>query len=58
MVSIKRNTIANYIGQSYGILVGLIVTPLYLKYLGAEAYGLVGFFALMQAWLQFCSRTT
>ena len=51
-MTIKRNTIANYIGQSYSILVGLIVTPLYLKYLGAEAYGLVGFFALMQAWLQ------
>ncbi len=25
--------------------------PLYLRYLGAEAYGLVGFFTLMQAWL-------
>lgn len=25
--------------------------PIYLQYLGAEAYGLVGFFAVMQAWL-------
>lgn len=25
--------------------------PLYLQYLGSEAYGLVGFFTLMQAWL-------
>jgi O-antigen/teichoic acid export membrane protein len=24
--------------------------PLYLKYMGAEAYGLVGFFAMLQAW--------
>ncbi|MBV1916142.1 MAG: oligosaccharide flippase family protein [Pseudomonadales bacterium] len=51
-MSIKRNTIANYIGQSYSILIGLVITPLYLQYLGAEAYGLVGIFALMQAWLQ------
>ena len=33
------------------MLIGIIVTPLYLQYLGAEAYGLVGFFALMQAWM-------
>jgi len=50
-VSIKRNSIANYIGQSYSILIAIVITPLYLQYLGAEAYGLVGFFALMQAWL-------
>lgn len=49
--SIRRNTIANYIGQLYLTLIGIIVTPFYLKYLGAEAYGLVGFFALMQAWM-------
>lgn len=26
------------------------MVPLYLKYMGAEAYGLVGFFAMLQAW--------
>lgn len=35
----------------YMMLIGIVVTPLYLQYLGAEAYGLVGFFALMQAWM-------
>lgn len=50
-MSIKRNSIANYIGQSYSILIGIVVTPLYLQYLGAEAYGLVGLFALMQSWM-------
>lgn len=50
-MSIKNNTIANYIGQIYSILIVLFVTPFYLKYLGAEAYGLIGFFALMQAWM-------
>ena len=50
-MSVKTNTIANYIGQFYMMLIGIVVTPLYLKHLGAEAYGLVGFFALMQAWM-------
>lgn len=50
-MSLKKNTIANYVGQIYVITVAVVVTPLYLQYLGAEAYGLVGFFALMQAWM-------
>lgn len=50
-ISIKLNTITNYIGQSYTLAVAIIITPFYLQYLGAEAYGLVGFFMLMQSWL-------
>jgi O-antigen/teichoic acid export membrane protein len=50
-MSVKRNTIANYVGQFYMLAIGMVITPLYLKYLGSEAYGLVGFFALMQAWM-------
>ena len=30
---------------------GLAFVPLYIKYLGIEAYGLIGLFALLQAWL-------
>ena len=29
----------------------LFFIPLYIKYLGIEAYGLIGIFALLQAWL-------
>lgn len=50
-MSVKHNSIANYIGQSYTIMIGIVITPLYLQFLGAEAYGLVGLFALLQAWL-------
>jgi O-antigen/teichoic acid export membrane protein len=50
-MSLKRNIIANYIGQIYTIGIGIVITPLYLQYLGAEPYGLVGIFALMQAWM-------
>lgn len=49
--SIRNNTIANFIGQFYIALIGIVITPLYLSILGSEAYGLVSFFALMQAWL-------
>ena len=28
------------------------MVPMYVRYMGAEAYGLVGFFAMLQAWFQ------
>jgi len=49
-MSLKVNILANYISQIYVTLIGIIMLPLYIKYMGAEAYGLVGFFAMLQAW--------
>lgn len=49
-MSLKRNIIASYATQIYVTLVGILILPLYLKYMGAEAYGLVGFFTMLQAW--------
>lgn len=48
---IKRNLIANYLGQGWFAIMNLAFIPLYIKYLGIEAYGLIGLFALLQAWL-------
>lgn len=48
---IKKNTIANFIGQGFLLISGLIVAPVYLNLLGSEAYGLIGFFAVLQTWL-------
>jgi O-antigen/teichoic acid export membrane protein len=48
---LKRNLIANYLGQGWTALMGLAFVPLYIKYLGIEAYGLIGLFAVLQAWL-------
>ena len=48
---LKRNLIANFLGQGWTALMGLAFIPLYIKYLGMEAYGLIGLFALLQAWL-------
>lgn len=49
-MSLKKNILANYGGQIYVTLIGIVMVPMYIKYMGAETYGLVGFFALMQAW--------
>jgi O-antigen/teichoic acid export membrane protein len=49
-MSLKKNILASYLSQIYVTLVGIAILPLYIKYMGAEAYGLVGFFAMLQAW--------
>lgn len=48
---LRRNLIANYVGQGWTALMGLAFIPLYIRYLGIEAFGLIGLFALLQAWL-------
>jgi O-antigen/teichoic acid export membrane protein len=48
---LKRNIVANYLGQGWSGLIGIAFVPLYIRYLGIEAYGLIGIFALLQAWL-------
>ncbi|GAB3544280.1 oligosaccharide flippase family protein [Noviherbaspirillum agri] len=49
-MSLKHNIIANYTSQIYVALVGIVMVPTYVRYMGIEAYGLVGFFAMLQAW--------
>lgn len=51
-MSLKRNILANYVSQIYVTLIAIGMVPLYIKYMGVEAYGLVGFFAMLQAWFQ------
>jgi O-antigen/teichoic acid export membrane protein len=50
-MSVSKNSIANYAGQIYRVAIGIVMLPLYLRFLGAEAYGLVGFFVLLNSWL-------
>lgn len=49
-MSLKANIAANYAAQLYTVLVGIALVPVYLRTMGSEAYGLVGFFAMLQAW--------
>ena len=46
--SLKLNVIASYASQIYLIIISIAILPFYIEYMGAEAYGLVGFFALLQ----------
>lgn len=48
----KRNIYANYIAQAYVAIIGIATLPLYIRYLGIEAYGLIGFFSMLQIWFQ------
>lgn len=51
-MSLKRNIISSYASQIYVTVIGIVMVPMYVKYMGAEAYGLVGFYAMLQAWFQ------
>lgn len=46
----RVNVVANYIGRGWTTIVGLLCLPLFLLLLGREAYGLIGAFAVVQAW--------
>jgi O-antigen/teichoic acid export membrane protein len=49
MSKLDTNIVANYIGVGFTSLMSVVVVPMYLGILGAEAYGLVGFFMAFQA---------
>lgn len=51
-MSLKKNILTNYVSQIYVTLIGIVMVPMYVRYMGAEAYGLVGFFAMLQACFQ------
>ena len=48
-ITLKKNIFANYLGQGWRVLMSLAFVPLYIKYLGIEAYGLIGIFVMLQA---------
>jgi len=50
-ISLKWNAIANFIGLAYTTIIGIIILPLYIQYLGPESFGLVGFFIVLQSWM-------
>ena len=51
-MSLSRNLIVGLVNSIWTALIGLAVVPLYIKYLGIEAYGLIGFYVTTQALLQ------
>ena len=49
---LKLNLAANLTGSAWSMFVQLLCIPLYIKFMGVEAYGLVGFYLMLQAMLQ------
>ena len=49
-MSFKKNILFGYPSQFYVTFIGIIMVPIYIKYMGIAAYGLVGFFSMVQAW--------
>lgn len=39
--------IANYVGQGWSAIMNIVFIPIYIHYLGLEAYGLIGVFAVV-----------
>lgn len=51
-MKVSQNLAAGLVGSVGTTLVGLVVVPLYLRLLGLEAYGVVGFFTTVLSLLQ------
>ena len=50
MRSIKLSLLTNFLSQFWGALIGFVFIPVYVRILGIESYGIIGFFATLQAW--------
>jgi O-antigen/teichoic acid export membrane protein len=49
----RQNIIANYAGRTWGFISVFIFVPFYLKFLGSEAYGIIGFFTVLLGLMAF-----
>lgn len=49
MSTIRNNIAANYIGTVWISIISILFVPIYLKVLGVEAFGLIGFFLAFRA---------
>ena len=48
-MAVKKNVVANFAGSAWSALIGLAFVPIYIHYLGVEAYGVIGVFVSLQA---------
>ena len=49
MSTVKKNIVANFMGNTWNALMSLAFIPLYIKFMGVEAYGVVGVYVALQA---------
>jgi O-antigen/teichoic acid export membrane protein len=51
MSSVKRNLAANFLGKFWAAGIGIVFIPVYIRFIGIESFGLVGFYATLLAML-------
>jgi len=51
MTTLKKNILANFGGKAWAGFIQLLFVPFYIKFLGMEAFGLIGFFIMLQGLL-------
>ncbi|RPI72540.1 MAG: hypothetical protein EHM45_22080, partial [Desulfobacteraceae bacterium] len=44
---ILQNSLANFFGQFLAPILSILLVPFYIRYLGLEGYGLIGFFSML-----------
>lgn len=49
MNSLKSSVIANYLGRAWTAIIGIVLVPVYIKFMGIEAYGLIGVFTTISS---------
>lgn len=49
MGRLERNTLANLFGAAWSAAIGVLCVPIYVRLMGAEAFGLVGLFVTLQS---------
>ena len=47
MTTVRTNILANLAGQGWSALLQLLLLPLYLHFLGVEAYGIVSLYVVL-----------
>jgi O-antigen/teichoic acid export membrane protein len=48
-ISLRQNILSNFAGQGWSFIIGMVAVPIYLRFLGVEGYGLVGFYGALRA---------
>jgi O-antigen/teichoic acid export membrane protein len=51
MAKVAQNVLANMAGTFWGTAIGLLAVPLYLRFIGVEGYGLIGFYVVLSSLL-------
>lgn len=51
-MSLRGNVIINVVGQGYAAAIGIVMVPVYVRWMGTDSFGLIGFFSVLQVAFQ------